>query len=143
MSVRVPAKLRRHVEQRAGRRCEYCLFHQEDTFLTHEPDHVIATQHGGETDEENLAWACFECNRFKGSNLSSIDNETGNIERLFNPRIDLWSEHFQIDGTRIAPRTPIGRATAFLLRFNDPDNVELRGLLIDAGRYGVGGKTDD
>jgi hypothetical protein len=135
MSVRVPAKLRRQAEQRAEGRCEYCLFHQEDTFLAHEPDHVVANQHGGATEESNLAWACFECNRFQGSNLSSIDSTTGNIERLFNPRADSWGEHFQLEEARIVPRTSIGRATEFLLRFNAPDNIELRCLLIEAGRF--------
>lgn len=135
MSARIPTTIRRRVEQRAQSRCEYCPIHQDDAFLTHEPDHVVALQHGGETSEENLAWSCFECNRFKGSNLSSLDHETGRIERLFNPRTDSWSDHFRLAEARFVPLTPIGRATAFLLRFNAPENVELRRTLIAKGRF--------
>ena len=55
MSERLPAKLRARVRQRAGRRCEYCLLHEDDAGLAHEPDHVLACRHGGLTTEDNLA----------------------------------------------------------------------------------------
>jgi 5-methylcytosine-specific restriction endonuclease McrA len=35
-------------------------------FFAHEPDQVIAAQHGGQTELANLAFACFQCNRLKG-----------------------------------------------------------------------------
>src|SRR5437667_4729271 len=60
----------------------------------HEPDHIIATQHRGPTSSENLALACFDCNRRKGPNLSSVDPETTRIVQLFNPRRDNWRNTF-------------------------------------------------
>ena len=72
MSEYVPAELRRLVQDRAESRCEYCLFHEDDAFFPHEPDHIIAVKHRGKTTESNLAWACFVCNRAKGSDLASV-----------------------------------------------------------------------
>ena len=135
MSARVPAALRRLVRQRANRRCEYCLFHEEDTLFPHQVDHVVAQKHRGQTHEENLVWACFACNKFKGSDLSSIDFETGRLVRLFNPRKDQWSDHFRLEGARIVPVTAKGRVTEYLLQFNLPKFVQARQLLILAGRY--------
>jgi hypothetical protein len=88
----VPAELRRLIRERAGHRCEYCLLHEDDAFLPHEPDHIIAVKHRGETTEGNLAWTCFVCNRGKGSDLASVDETTGEIVRLFQPRTDLWDD---------------------------------------------------
>jgi 5-methylcytosine-specific restriction endonuclease McrA len=78
--------LRRKVQERAGGRCEYCLVHNDDMLFAFEADHVIAEQHHGETVLENLAWACPMCNRYKGTNISSIDPATNEIVPLFNPR---------------------------------------------------------
>jgi 5-methylcytosine-specific restriction endonuclease McrA len=130
MSDYVPAGLRRLARDRAECYCEYCKIHEDDAFLPHEPDHIIATKHRGETEETNLAWTCFVCNRAKGSDLSSIDVETGQLVRLFNPRIDNWDDHFVLerDG-RISAHTDVGRVTEFLLKLNQPKSVEIRRVL--------------
>ncbi len=137
MSNKVPTALRGEVRLRAEGRCEFCLISEEDVFLAHEPDHIIAIKHGGVAESENLAWACFLCNRFKGSDLSSIDPVTGQIARLFDPRRQRWSDHFYLDQGRIEGLTPEGRATARMLRFNLPDTVAARLRLIAAGRLEV------
>jgi hypothetical protein len=105
--------------------------------VPHEPDHIVAEQHGGKTSRENLAFACYHCNRYKGTNLASIDPESGQPAFLFQPRRDKWSDHFRIEGARIVPVTATGRATAVLLRLNDPDRIESRQLLGLAGRYPI------
>ena len=136
MSVtRVPAPLRDSVRSRAGGRCEYCLVQEDDLFEPHEADHIIAEQHGGETTADNLAFACWDCNRRKGPNLSSVDPESGEVVRLFHPRLQKWAEHFRLDGFRIIPLTPIGRATVALLRFNSPERLSVRAMLHQIGRY--------
>jgi hypothetical protein len=86
----------------------------------------------------NLAYACFDCNRHKGTDLSSIDPHTGKVTLLFNPRTQQWRDHFrlQADGT-ISARTAAGRATARLLSFNDPLRVQIRANLIAAGELNV------
>lgn len=135
MSERLPIVLRTLVIERAAGRCEYCLTHASDSFLSHEIDHVVAIQHGGETTADNLALSCHPCNRFKGPNLTSIDPETGLVVELFNPRQDRWDDHFELTSGRIVPQTATGRVTEFLLQLNTPDRIEQRRLLIRTGRY--------
>ncbi|HMC64857.1 MAG TPA: HNH endonuclease signature motif containing protein [Gemmataceae bacterium] len=120
---------------RAHGRCEYCLIHEEDSVLGHVPDHIMACHHGGQTRAENLAWSCYLCNHLKGSDVASVDLETGRVVRLFNPRKDRWSRHFRLAGARIVPLTAVGRVTEYLLQFNDTWNVEARQALIENGRY--------
>jgi hypothetical protein len=60
--ARISAALRREVRERARERCEYCLLAESQALFPHEPDHLIARQHGGETVSANLALACFDCN---------------------------------------------------------------------------------
>ena len=86
----IPAALRRLVWERANGRCEYCLVHDDDVLLAHQPDHIIAEQHGGPTAAENLALACVHCNRRKGPNIASIDPDSGQLTPLFNPRTQIW-----------------------------------------------------
>lgn len=135
--VYIPVSLRRLVSRRAARRCEYCLLHQDDTPFTHPIDHVIAIKHGGETTADNLALACIDCNRNKGSDLTTFDPASGQITPLFNPRTEQWSDHFLLDGALILGRTAIGRATIVLLRLNEPQRLITREVLLSIGRYPV------
>ena len=131
----IPENLRRQVIERAGERCEYCLLHQQVSLYTHEIDHIIAEKHRGKTVLENLCLACLECNRAKGSDFGSFDPETEVITRLYNPRTQLWDEHFQLNGARVVPLTPEGRVTAFVLKLNDEIRLRARQALSDAGVY--------
>ena len=130
----IAASLRRAVVRRAKHCCEYCGIADAATLVPHEPDHIIGEQHGGATSLENLAYACFRCNRFKGPNIATRDPETGNLVPLFNPRQDRWLEHFRLDGVEIVPLTPIGRGMAALMRFNDEQRLLLRAELLRQGR---------
>ena len=124
--VRISAALRRQVRERASERCEYCLLAEIRAFFPHEPDHIIAQKHGGLAIAENLALACFDCNRFKGSDIASVDPVSGSLTPLFNPRTQHWADHFELIDGRISPLTPVGRATARLLRFNLSRRIEVR-----------------
>jgi HNH endonuclease len=136
MSVtKISPALREIIRQRAGRRCEYCLIAEDQAFLPFEVDHIISEKHGGETSEENLAWSCFDCNRFKGSDIASKDLVTGNLAPLFNPREEKWKDHFQIVGGEIIPLTSIGRVTILVLRINLPQRAEVRAILAGLGLY--------
>lgn len=119
MSEYVPAELRQLIRERAGHRREYCLLHEDDAFLPHEPDHIIAVKHRGETTECNLAWTCFVCYRGKGSDIASVDETTGEIVRLFHPRTDSWDDHFDplTDGSILA-KTSVARVTICLLKLH-------------------------
>ncbi len=128
--------LRERVQRRARGRCEYCLFPQTQALLPHQLDHVVARQHGGADGDTNLAFCCAVCNRYKGPNLSSVDPETGEVTRLFDPRTQRWADHFFLEGERILGSTPEGRSTAFLLRFNDEERLLERRVLLTRGHYG-------
>lgn len=117
--------MRRHVIERAQKRCEYCG-KPSVSFFPHEVDHVIAQKHGGDTTADNLAFACFECNRYKGSDIASFDPETDELTLLFNPRTDDWEEHFQYDNGFIIALTSVGRTTVKLLKFNEPSRITER-----------------
>ena len=104
-------------------------------YYPHEADHVIAEKHGGATSLENLAWACFYCNRFKGSDLASVDPTSQKAVFLFNPRGQRWHRHFRLNGGRIEGITASGRATVTLLHLNDAERVAYRLGLIDIGHY--------
>ncbi len=118
--------LRNLVYERADGCCEYCLISEAVSFATHHIDHIIAEKHGGQTVEENLALCCALCNKYKGSDLTSIDPETGEIVRLFNPRTDVWSEHFKIEDGVFIGLTPNARATIRLLQINNSARIEER-----------------
>jgi hypothetical protein len=132
-ATHIPAALRRHVRQRAGERCEYGLIPETLPWAAHTIDHIVAEKHGGATGADNLALAFALCDARKGSDLASIDEQTGAIEPLFHPRRHRWADHFQLMAGRIEPRTATGRATVRLLCFNRPDRVRERELLIATG----------
>lgn len=133
--VYIPASLHQLVAERANYRCEYCLASENEVFLPHQADHIIARQHGGETAAENLAFACVHCNRHKGANIASIGPVSAQLTPLFNPRIQVWIEHFTVEGAYIRPLTSIGRVTVRLLKLNHPDRIRVRQALIGMGRY--------
>ncbi len=90
---------------------------------------MLNTQHRGTDDASNLALSCVHCNLHKGPNLSAIDPETGQIVTLFNPRQELWTEHFTFVGARIVGLTPAGRATVALFQMNEASRVKLRSVI--------------
>jgi hypothetical protein len=135
MTTYIPATLRQLVSQRASGACEYCLIHQIFSMYSHEIDHIIALKHGGESTEDNLVIACLPCNRHKGSDLTNIDPLTCVITPLFNPRNQIWIEHFQLEGGFILGLTEIGRMTVFLLRMNETSRLQLRQSLAAQGLY--------
>ena len=69
----IPVAVRREVRDRANHCCQYCLLSEEDAYFPHETDHIISVKHRGLSTLENLAWSCFDCNRFKGTDIASLD----------------------------------------------------------------------
>lgn len=131
----IPVALRRLVEERAKRLCEYCLLPADITFFPHEIDHVIAEKHGGETNADNLAFTCWRCNRHKGSDLGSFDPQTGAFSFLFNPRTQQWDEHFKSEELQIVGLTSEGRTTAQLLQLNSDERLAERQRLRDRTKH--------
>lgn len=131
----IDAALRWLVSERAGYCCEYCLLDQDDSPFSFHIEHIIAEKHGGETEADNLCLSCPECNAFKGSDLGSIDRETGRLTALFHPRTHTWSDHFRLNSFEIEPLSPEGRVTVFLLRLNSAERLAERVLLLKLNRY--------
>lgn len=133
---RVSELVRNQVKERATGRCEYCRLPEEVARLSHQVDHIVPPRHSGSNEPDNLAWACFRCNNNKGTDISTIDVETNQLVRLYNPRTQQWDEHFVIEDTgHIVGKTPQGRATARLLDMNNDNEVEVRGLLVRTGLW--------
>lgn len=131
----ISSSLRQLVIERSQGRCEYCLIHQDFSIYSHEIDHILAVKHGGKTTPENLAFSCLACNRHKGSDFATIDPNSGAIIPLFNPRLQIWEEHFTLKNAEIIDITSIGQATSRLLMFNISSRVRSRQLLITQKLY--------
>jgi hypothetical protein len=131
----VSRSLRAQIAARAGRRCEYCRIHEDDTGNAHHVDHIVSRKHGGPAVLLNLAYACVVCNRNKGTDVASIGPAPGQVIRLYNPRKDDWTRHFILDGPVIRPLSEIARATARTLKLNAVERVEERRVLQAVGRY--------
>jgi hypothetical protein len=132
---RVSDALRLQVQGRAGKRCEYC--HKPDgvSAYPHHADHIVAVKHGGQNELGNLAWACFQCNINKGSDLTTFDPDTKKLVRLFNPRTLQWNDHFEFQEVLIIGKTDVGRATIQLLQMNHVDQIETRSRLMNSGLW--------
>jgi hypothetical protein len=123
------------LRKQAEDRCEYCHFPIAFAELTFQVDHIIARKHGGATEPDNLALACFYCNSYKGPNIAGIDPRSGEIVRLFHPRNYEWSYHFQWENATLCGLTPVGRATIQVLAMNEPNAVAVRESLMSEGVY--------
>ena len=124
------AALEELVWRRAEQRCEYCHFPAAYAEVPFQIDHIMARQHGGTDEPDNLALACCFCNRHKGPNLSGVDPVTRQVARLFDPRRQAWGDHFRWDGAVLIGRTEIGRATIQTLNVDRPDAIAVRRLLM-------------
>ena len=129
------ASLSQRARERAAACCEYCQLPEAVAESPFQLDHVIAQQHGGPTESDNLAWACFYCNKHKGPNIAGLDPQTGLLTRLFHPRRDAWQEHFLWEGQQLVGKTPEGRATVVVLAMNRPLVVARRAALIAEGVF--------
>ena len=67
------------VRRRAAGLCEYCRIPEAAFRRPFHIEHVIARQHGGVTELDNLALACWTCNLKKGPNLTGIDPQSKRI----------------------------------------------------------------
>jgi len=117
----VSALSRRVVRERAQLRCEYCHADERWQFIRFTIDHIRPQSAGGSDDVDNLALACRNCNERRGNRSEGRDAETGMVAPIFNPRQEIWADHFAWDVTRIriVGRTSTGRATIDLLDLND------------------------
>ena len=135
MTLRVSSSVRRKVRERAGKRCEYCRKPEETSLYSHHIDHIIAPIHGGTSNIDNLAWACFRCNVNKSTNIASYDFDTSLLTPLYNPRTQQWDDHFEVQSAFVVGKTSFGQVTVRVLQINHPDQIATRQLLIKSGKW--------
>jgi HNH endonuclease len=125
------------VRQRAEFLCEYCHASEQWQYVSFTVDHVIPLTKGGANSIDNLALACFHCNRQKSDKLKAFDEQSLSEVYLFNPRIDSWQEHFiwSTDTLLIIGLTPTGRATVAELAFNRARIINIRTADREIGRH--------
>jgi HNH endonuclease len=135
MTRRPSPKTCKKVKERAREICEYCRSPQEYSVSPFETEHVLPFSKGGTNDLKNLALACRGCNIAKKDQIEAFDEISLYFYRLFNPRIDKWSEHFLwANGYSIVMGlTGIGRVTVNTLNLNRIGLVKLRAILYKEG----------
>jgi hypothetical protein len=91
---------------------------------------------GGEDTPDNLALACFHCNRRKSAKTTAIEPQSGVEVALFNPRQNTWSEHLfghQINFRSLFDLT--GQATVAALDLNRSRILNIRAADLAVGRH--------
>ncbi len=131
----IPEATRQRVREAAGDACGYCLSPQRLVMSKLEIEHIIPRARGGSDEESNLWLSCGLCNRYKGTQVEAADPLMGDAVPLYNPRINIWYEHFSwsTDGAKIVGLTPTGRATIVALNLNNEVAVEVRRNWVLAG----------
>ncbi len=130
-------ELKEKIRKQAENRCGYCLIPQEIYPLPLEIEHLLPKYEGGTDDEENLWLACRACNGFKHAKIEAIDELSGELVLIFNPRRQKWNEHFEFseDKTMIRGKTSVGRATVRALKINNDLAVAIREKWVEIGWY--------
>jgi hypothetical protein len=132
----ISVELDRRVREAAQNRCGYCLSPQYLVMARLEIEHLIPLSKHGSNDESNLWLACPICNGHKSDKTTAIDPITQESVSLFNPRFQVWAEHFYWveGGLKIEGVTPTGRATVLALRLaDDLDALVVRSFWIQVG----------
>lgn len=135
--VAYSAAIRETVMLRAKHCCEYCQSQDRYSPNLFTFDHIVPINLGGTDNSDNLAYACFLCNRLKSNKLLAFDPVTKAQVPLFNPRIDAWSNHFSWneDYTLVIGLSPTGRSTVAKLRLNREKLVAYRKALLLFGGH--------
>lgn len=122
---------------RADSRCEYCQCLAEYSAQSFVCEHIIPVAKGGETLLDNLCYACGGCNGYKYTKTDGLDPVSKVSAPLFNPRTQKWHEHFRWshDYLHVVGLTPTGRATVLALKLNRQAVINIRTLLLMAGKH--------
>jgi hypothetical protein len=125
------------IRQRANYLCEFCHANERWQYVKFTVDHIIPLSLGGDDNTDNLALACFHCNRRKTNKLVAVDPQSKVEVSLFNPRLDSWDKHFiwSVDRLHVIGVTAIGRATVNALLLNRNRVIPIRGADLEIGRH--------
>jgi HNH endonuclease len=130
-------EIRHFVRDRAKDCCEYCgtpAWFTSDDFAV---EHISPSSRGGSDETDNYAWSCSGCNSRKFTAQQGRDPVTGEMAPLYNPRLDIWEEHFlwSDDKRLFIGKTPTGRATIVRIKINREGVANLREVLCETERH--------
>lgn len=134
MSRKISEEVREHVRRRAGFFCEYCHTNERWQYVRFTIDHIFPNE---DDSLENLALACFHCNRRKSNKTSVRDEKSEKEIPLYNPRTDDWKNHFAWSDDRITiiSKTETGRITIDLLELNRERILQIRRADVAINRH--------
>lgn len=117
--------------------CEYCHSQAEYSFAAYSIEMVVPKSKEGQMETRNLAFVCQGCSNHKYRKTEGFDSVTNETVKFFNPRIDVWKEHFawNEDTSLLVGLTAKGRATIKELKMNRPTLIELRAILVRLGKH--------
>jgi HNH endonuclease len=133
----ISKKTRLLVAQRAKGCCEYCCSREDYSPDYFSVEHIIPRVLKGSDFLINLAYSCLACNSHKYTHIWITDPVSGILVALYNPRVDVWEQHFcwSDDYSLLTGLTPKGRATIQKLRLNRSSVVNLRVVLAAIGKH--------
>ncbi len=100
--------------------------HQSLQGATFHIEHVIPRGRGGSSEPNNLALACPSCNLHKADRVEFSFGECSPTVALFNPRRDIWNNHFEWDDYQLIGKTDVGMATIRMLDLNHGRRIKIR-----------------
>lgn len=127
--------LRQQLAAQARYRCGYCHTQEAVSGVPLTVEHILPRAKGGSDDEDNLWLSCRLCNEAKGVQTHAIDPASAELAPLFNPRQQIWSEHFawSDNGVEVIGCSPAGRATVVALSLNTEFRRRARELWVEVG----------
>jgi HNH endonuclease len=126
------ASTKKAIIERANGLCEYCKSPADFSPQPFSIEHITPISGGGQSNLNNLAYACQGCNNHKYIKTQGFDPLRGVAVALFHPRQDNWFAHFGWieGGLKIIGLTETGRATVNELHLNRKNLLNLRSLLL-------------
>ncbi|MCD9185936.1 MAG: HNH endonuclease [Pyrinomonadaceae bacterium] len=123
--------------ENSGGLCEYCRNQAEYSFASYSIETIVPQSKGGKLEARNLALVCQGCSNHKYKKTEGFDAVSNETVEFFNPRTDVWKEHFawNEDNSLLSGLTPKGRATIKELKMNRPTLIELRAILVRLGKH--------
>jgi 5-methylcytosine-specific restriction endonuclease McrA len=92
--------------------------HQSLQGATFHIEHVVPRVKGRHSNSNNLALACPSCNLHKADRVSSQPSSSITAVAFFNPRSEVWADHFEWDDYTLVGKTEVGRVTIQALDLN-------------------------
>jgi hypothetical protein len=123
----MPHPLHEQVRRAFGFRCGYCRVDETSAGAELTVDHYRPLSAGGADDLENLVYACFRCNLYKGDYWPLPEEEAAGLFVL-HPQRHILGDHLRENSQtgHLEPMTATGEFNIRLLHLNRPQLVAHR-----------------